>query len=55
MRVDLQTMRGKGITFRDVAGLNEAKVEVMEFVDYLKHPEKYKVLLGLFFFYRKIQ
>merc|ERR1719328_711109 len=36
--------KGKGVKFSDVAGLREAKVEVMEFVDYLKNPEKYKEL-----------
>ena len=35
---------GKGIKFSDVAGLKEAKIEVKEFVDYLKSPEKYKEL-----------
>merc|ERR1719429_949921 len=36
--------KGKGVKFSDVAGLKEAKVEVKEFVDYLKNPEKYKEL-----------
>merc|ERR1719247_894073 len=33
-----------GVTFADVAGLAEAKVEVMEVVDFLKAPEKYREL-----------
>ena len=42
--IDPQIKRGKGTKFTDVAGLKEAKVEVKEFVDYLKNPEKYKEL-----------
>jgi ATP-dependent metalloprotease FtsH len=34
------------ITFNDVAGLEEAKVEVMEIVDFLKNPGKYTTLGG---------
>ena len=34
------------ITFSDVAGLEEAKEEVMEIVDFLKHPKKYTALGG---------
>ena len=32
----------KKVTFKDVAGLEEAKVEIMEIVDFLKNPDKYK-------------
>lgn len=42
--VDSMRGPGKGVKFEDVAGLKEAKIEVMEFVDYLKRPEHYKSL-----------
>ena len=34
------------INFKDVAGLEEAKIEVMEIVDFLKNPKKYTALGG---------
>ena len=34
----------KRVTFKDVAGLEEAKVEIMEIVDFLKKADKYREL-----------
>ena len=42
--VDSLNGPGKGVRFADVAGLTEVKIEVLEFVDYLKRPEHYKKL-----------
>ena len=42
--VDPSIGQGKGVKFADVAGLKEAKVEISEFVDYLKSPQRYREL-----------
>jgi cell division protease FtsH len=34
----------KRVTFADVAGVDEAKGELVEVVDFLKHPQKYRLL-----------
>src|SRR5690606_38349110 len=38
--------KGKKVTFEDVAGIDEARNELMEVVDFLKNPEKYTRLGG---------
>eukprot|EP01135_Chromosphaera_perkinsii_P005103 Nk52_evm14s316 gene=Nk52_evmTU14s316 len=35
---------GVNIRFKDVAGCEEAKIEIMEFVNFLKNPEQYRAL-----------
>jgi cell division protease FtsH len=37
---------GDRVTFADVAGIDEAKAELSEVVDFLRHPEKYQRLGG---------
>jgi cell division protease FtsH len=37
---------GDRVTFADVAGIDEAKTELSEVVDFLRHPEKYRKLGG---------
>lgn len=39
-----ETGKKSKVTFKDVAGLKEAKTEVMEVVDFLKNPERYTKL-----------
>jgi cell division protease FtsH len=39
-------LSGDRVTFADVAGIDEAKVELTEVVDFLRHPEKYRRLGG---------
>jgi len=38
--------KSTGVTFADVAGIDEAEDELIEVVDFLKHPEKYQRLGG---------
>ncbi|HEX4034564.1 MAG TPA: ATP-dependent zinc metalloprotease FtsH [Solirubrobacteraceae bacterium] len=42
-RVDPESIR---VTFADVAGIDEAKLELTEIVDFLRHPERYGRLGG---------
>jgi spastic paraplegia protein 7 len=42
--IDPMSGEGKGVRFADVAGLKEAKQEIMEFVDYLRRPDFYMSL-----------
>ncbi|MFZ9916200.1 MAG: hypothetical protein ACO3IB_12835, partial [Phycisphaerales bacterium] len=42
----LQTKDQVKVTFNDVAGVDEAKDEVQEIVEFLKHPEKFSKLGG---------
>ena len=39
--------RSTGVSFEDVAGIDEAREELMEVVDFLKHPAKYQRLGGM--------
>jgi cell division protease FtsH len=39
-------LSGDRVTFADVAGIDEAKAELTEVVDFLRHPEKYRKLGG---------
>lgn len=45
-RVDQPQEGGKRVTFQDVAGIDEAKAELTEVVDFLKDPKKYTRLGG---------
>ena len=45
-RTKMLTENEKKVTFNDVAGVEEAKEELVEIVDFLKDPKKYTVLGG---------
>src|ERR1700682_4884934 len=46
-RYDQATVGDHGVTFADVAGIEEAKAELVEIVDFLKDPAKYTRLGGV--------
>src|SRR5206468_5944897 len=43
-RARLVPEKETGVTFKDVAGCDEAKYELQEVVDFLKHPDRYKAI-----------
>lgn len=45
-RANLYIDKDTGVTFDDVAGVDEAKEELKEVIDYLKNPQKYQRLGG---------
>ena len=45
-RGKLYAQEGLGVTFDDVAGIDEAVEELKEVVDFLSNPEKYQRLGG---------
>ena len=45
-RAKLMSDKGRKVTFKDVAGVDEAKEEVVEIIDFLKDPQKFQHLGG---------
>ena len=46
-RARVYMQQSTGVSFEDVAGIDEAREELMEVVDFLKHPAKYRRLGGV--------
>jgi len=44
MKRNFKAATRPNVTFKDVAGLDQAKMEIMEFVDFLANPHKYRAL-----------
>jgi cell division protease FtsH len=45
-KAKLSSSQGKKVTFRDVAGVDEAKEELQEIIEFLKDPQKFQKLGG---------
>ncbi|MBI3448875.1 MAG: ATP-dependent metallopeptidase FtsH/Yme1/Tma family protein [Acidobacteria bacterium] len=45
-KAKLQSSQGKKVTFKDVAGVDEAKDELQEVIEFLKEPQKFQKLGG---------
>jgi cell division protease FtsH len=45
-KAKLSSSQGKKVTFRDVAGVDEAKEELQEIIEFLKEPQKFQKLGG---------
>ena len=45
-RAKLTSSQGKKVTFKDVAGVEEAKAEVQEIIEFLREPQKFQKLGG---------
>ena len=45
-RARIYAERETGVTFADVAGVDEAKEELQEIIDFLRYPQKYATLGG---------